>query len=364
MDPLSPTLKRFPLVKRIRPACLPLPTRVTALAARARDAAQTNDQRSASVVCNQAALLASDIGLPHLARTLCIDHANAFLDSCPLPAREAQYGLEPLVNLGRLHIRDQRPDEGRAHLTAMYNAVTNGTTVTLDSVTIPASLTSSDEDRQEVRKWLWTVLLADGTRTLTSTGRWNEALAHIEKHNGIGTRMLDGRQVAVIAALTNSDHPTALDLVSATTPGDWWEQLLTAMLHQVALRDAGDQPPKLGSELAERFLKHPPEDGLTLPRTRLGMSILHTLGATDEPAALQVAADLYATALRSQDGYAARELLACPKLRTLLTSRQLTQLVQIKTASALDAGHMDPTLLTSLVQATQTSLAVISAPAA
>lgn len=33
-----------------------------------------------------------------------------------------------------------------------------------------------------IRKFLWTILLADGTRALTEAGRWGDALRHLEQY--------------------------------------------------------------------------------------------------------------------------------------------------------------------------------------
>ncbi len=143
------------------------------------------------VIMVQAALIASDLGLPDLAREMCHQHAAAYLHACPLPGMSAIRGLEPVVNLARLHIRAGRADEGRQRLLDLYKAVEAGTAARFEGVNVPADLTTTGEDRQEVRAWLWRVLLADGTRTLTTEGRWAEALAHIEAHmapeNGCST---------------------------------------------------------------------------------------------------------------------------------------------------------------------------------
>ncbi|MEZ0070257.1 hypothetical protein ABIA32_006309 [Streptacidiphilus sp. MAP12-20] len=360
MDPLSPALARFPLIARIRPACPPLPDRVARLVTRAEEAAATGDLRSASVVLNQAALLASDVGVPDLARRLCIDHATAFLDACPLPGREAMYGLEPMVNLARLRIRDQRPDEGRTYLLAMYAAVTDNTPATLDGVTLPAELTTRDEERQEIRKWLWSVLLADGTRTLTENGRWKDALAHIEEHHGVCSRMLDGRQVAVIAAITRGDVRTAHELLQTTAPGEDWEQVVTAVLELVALNVEGGHHPSQRAELVEAFLDYPLADGLTVPRTRLGLTIVDAIAEADPPAAVRIASDLFATTAPLRDGYAAREILAHPDRNGVLTPRQIDELSANLAASGLDAGHIAPALHTALTGAALNSREVIS----
>ncbi|GAA2459472.1 hypothetical protein [Streptomyces macrosporus] len=208
----------------------------------ADQAARQSDQGPASAVYNQAALLASDLGLPDLARTLCHRHAAAYLHACPLPATSAMRGLEPVVNLARLHIRAGRPDTGHRHLTALYRAVDAGTAAELDGIAVPADLTVTDEDRREVRGWLWRVLITDGTRTLTIQGRRRDALAHLERHRGVGARMLDGRQVAVLAALTAGDTDHAQALLTDTVPGEPWERDVTACLTVLCHRTAAGRP--------------------------------------------------------------------------------------------------------------------------
>lgn len=167
MDPHGPITQRFPLISRFRPACLPLPQRVHALAELSDTAAATADQIKASAVYNQAALIASDIGLPHLARQWCHQHAAAYLHAAPLSGRSAIRALEPVVNLARLQIRAGNTDDGRHRLLTLFNAIRDGTHAEFDGILIPADLTTGT-DRREVRAWLWRVILADGTRTLTT----------------------------------------------------------------------------------------------------------------------------------------------------------------------------------------------------
>lgn len=73
---------------------------------RAHVAERDSDLAAASAVHNLAALLASDCGLPDLARQWCHRQANVYLRTHPLGAQAARHALEPLVNLARLHIRD------------------------------------------------------------------------------------------------------------------------------------------------------------------------------------------------------------------------------------------------------------------
>lgn len=86
MDLNGPIAQRFPLIYRFRPACLPLPRRVHGLAELADAAAAKAHQGLASAVYNQAALIASDLGLPDLARKMCHQHAAAYLHATPCPA--------------------------------------------------------------------------------------------------------------------------------------------------------------------------------------------------------------------------------------------------------------------------------------
>lgn len=340
MDPHGPIARRFPLVARFRPACLPLADRVHALVDLAHRADAQRNAGLASTVFNQSALLASDLGLPDLARTMCHVHANAYLRACPLPAMSAIRGLEPLVNLARLQIRAGNPDDGRQRLLDLYEGVDTGNSVAFEGIVVPAGLTRSEEDRRNVRAWLWRVLLADGTRTLTTTGRWRQALAHIEQHNGVGTRMLDGRQVAVLAALADGDTARAAELLTATAEGDPWEQAVTACLAALCRRDAGeDDGPHLG-ELVTMYLNHEGSPELTVFDVRLGLTVLDIVGSADHSRTRRLVDDLVRRTATTRDGYAAREILSDHLFNALATDRQTQECKALVQACALQAGTL------------------------
>jgi hypothetical protein len=97
------------------------------------------------------------------------------------------------VNLARLHIRAGDGDAGYQLIERLFDAVNRRTDTVIDGIFVPvADLIASDHDHHELRTWLWTVDLADGTRALTSAGRWADAEEHLRRRNGIGNRMLDG----------------------------------------------------------------------------------------------------------------------------------------------------------------------------
>ncbi|MFB7270639.1 hypothetical protein [Streptomyces sp. NPDC056244] len=341
MDPHGPVAQRFPLIARFRPACLPLPHRVHALTELADTAATTADQGLASTVYNQAALIASDLNLPELARHMCHRHAAAYLHACPLPGMTAIRALEPVVNLARLQIRAGHPDDGRRHLLALYDAISTGSAADFEGITIPADITANAEDRREVRAWLWRVLLADGTRALTTAGRWADALAHVEKHRGIGQRMLDGRQVAVLTALTAltaGDTPTAEDLLTHTEPGTPSENAVTSCLTVLSRQAAGQPLHNRLQDLVATYLDRADEPGMTVFNTRLGLTILDALASPEDPAAHSVVAELHRRTTEMADGYAARETFAHPLFTALATDRQAQDCRDLLHTCALGTG--------------------------
>ncbi|MEU5075972.1 hypothetical protein AB0G76_31085 [Streptomyces asoensis] len=363
MDPRGPIAQRFPLISRFRPACLPLPRRVHALVELSDTAVAKADPGLASSVYNQAALLASDIGLPHLARTWCHQHAAAYLHAAPLPAMSAIRALEPVVNLARLQIRAGNTEDGRHRLLTLYKAISDGTDAQFEDIHIPAELTTSDTDRHEVRAWLWRVVLADGTRTLTTAGRFDEALTHIETHHGIGQRMLDGRQVAVIAALGH-DPAGAADIVAQTAPGEPWENAVTSclavMCNQLALHPAG--PPL--SELVNTYIQRQPHPGTTVFDTRLGLTILDLHDQPNSSAAHRIAKELHRRSIIATDGYAARECLANSRFTELVSTQETRASRELTRSCALGSGHLPAPHPTQLLRALRFSDEVIRAAAA
>ncbi|MFB7299185.1 hypothetical protein [Streptomyces rubiginosohelvolus] len=361
MDPNGPIAQRFPLIYRFRPACLPLPQRVHGLVELADAAGAKADQGLASAVYNQAALIASDLGLPDLARKMCHQHAAAYLHAAPLPGMTAIRALEPVVNLARLQIRAGAADDGRHRLLHLFDAVTNATSAQFEGVHVPADLTLTDTDRHEVRTWLWKVVLADGTRTLTTAGRWAEALAHIKEHRGIGQRMLDGRQVAVLAALSRSPAEAAA-LVTETTQGERSENAVTNCLNVMCNRALHGEVVPILDALVEDYVEHQPDQGMTVFATRLGLTILDLLEPHQKDAAHRIAQELHRRTTSATDGYAARECLADARFTALALPRQIEAARQVVRACALGSGSLPEPWLARITEALRVSDAAIRKP--
>lgn len=341
-------VQHLPLLARHRPACPPLPARVRSLTDLAEQAEAAKDQGTASAVLNQAALLASDVGAAEYAQHLCRAQAQIFLAAGHLDGPTAIRALEPVINLGRLRTRAGEPDEARSHLAHLVEAIRTRAEVTVHGVRIPAALVADDTGRQEVLVWLWRVTLADGTRSLTTQGRWQEALAYVRAHRGIGIRMLDGRQVAVAAHLMLRDHQAATAMVATTQPGEPWEKditdLLAATCRQATVGRLAaptvQQLVRLGSR------EHKP--GRTVFATRLalaGHALLHAHPET-AAAARQLQALIEQRALDAEDGYAARDALTSlratsPKtaaLRVLVEACALGRGLSVEHRAALNSA--------------------------
>ncbi len=234
--------RRFPLVPRPRPALPPLPQQLAEIAALARTPPDHPDADARIATAhNKAALIASNCGDPDLARRLCWQHHHNYATRRPWTARDARYALEPLVNLARLHIRDDQPDLAIQILESLLTATGQHDVADIDGHPVDLGPTITPDDRDAVRRWIWTVTLADGIRALTRVGRWDDALAHADRHHGVGATLLDGRQVAVLTYASRGDHTTARSLLASSVRAGQWQDAVAHILGLLIC--CGTKPP-------------------------------------------------------------------------------------------------------------------------
>lgn len=356
MDPTGPTAQRFPLLPRTRPICSPLTTRVEGICALARTAAHERDPAKAAAVHNRSALLASDCGLPDLARAWCHRHAQLHLDALPLNGQAARRALEPLVNLARLRIRAGEGESAYQLLTTLFTAVTARTDTTVDGIDVPAAtLTATTDDHQQLHRWLWSIILADAPRALITAGRWDDAHTHMQHHHGIGHRLLDGLQIAVIAALTAGDPAGALALVETAAPDEPWEHAVGACLTVLAGRTT-DQTVTAMLHHYQRLTAAPE---LAVFHTRVGLSVLDATDTAHRDADAH-AAVLVRQTLATQDGYAVRDLLAHPHRAALLTADDISHAHSIIHQCHLGAKYLPTHLHDALTTAMDTTAALLT----
>ncbi|WP_443064659.1 lantibiotic dehydratase [Streptomyces sp. NBC_00582] len=192
-----------------------------------------------------------------------------------------------------------------------------------------------------------------------AVGRAGAEWTHIEAHRGVGKRMLDGRQVAVLAALVEGDTARAAVLLADTMPGDPWEQAVTACLTGLCRRDAGQTGDGHLADLAAAYLERRSEPGMTVFDARLGLTVLDPIGSADSPAAHRIVEDLHRRTTEAEDGYAARENLAHPLFTEIATDRQVQDCRALVRSCALGTGTMSDELKGELTAALRASDSVI-----
>jgi len=319
--------RRFPLVPHPKPACRPLTQRIERVAWLASQASSPSSQTliHAAEACNLAALIASDCGTPSLARYLCWQQYRAFAQARISDETTGKLALQPLINLARLHVRDGDSDSGYHLLESLYNAVRSSQPqVTIDSRVVSlAAPTAPGDHHKAIVQWLWTVLLSDGLRALCRAGRWTTAHRQAQQHNGIGQRLLDGRQIAVLAHITSGQHDEAGQFLRQTTSTEPWEQAVGACLHTInrAAEDPASMP-GIVAQVADGYLTFD-DPGQSMFTTRLGLTIAEL--AAGHSCASAVTGRVTCIAIQSDDAYVAREVLTSPAA-DLISSETLARL--------------------------------------
>ncbi|MFY1597338.1 hypothetical protein [Micromonospora sp. WMMD737] len=304
---------RFPLIPRKRPPAKPLDARVNRLTALAETAYRKRDPEKASMVFNGAALVASDCGDAKLARAWCHQHANLYLSQAPLNGHTARFALEPVINLARLRIRDGDGDGAHRLLTDLHTAIAANKHTVIDDLEIhPQQLTADPGELKQIINWLRRILLSDGTRALTLTGRWADALTHVHRYDGVGATLLDGRQVAIVAHLMRRDGVEAADLLRRTKIEQPWEQTVLDLLQSWHATTSGDARTTDYHRLIERVSAATPGKGLTVFRVRLGLTALDLSVGAAPYIADDLVKLLTAGVIRDEDANAARDLLNHP----------------------------------------------------
>ncbi|NYH51358.1 hypothetical protein HNR06_000947 [Nocardiopsis arvandica] len=307
--------------------------RLTAAGRTARSGAAEDAVTAAAQVYNGAALLASDVGLPDLAREWCWEHARTHLARLPLDSAGAQRALEPVVNLARLRIRAGEGTKALAMLTALREGIRTATPTVIDGYELPLDrLTVSEEDRVELHRWVWMVCLGDGLRALAAEGRWQEAAEQARQHGGVGDRLFDGRQVTIIAALTEGDPRSALAMAQDSVTPKPWEKAVQAVLSLWCRFESDESGVGRAAAVLQRV--HNTQTSHVVFQTRLGIAAVELAGGPHGDAASAVA-QIVTAMVRAQDGYAARDLLNAWKHG--LPQEHVDALGRVLDASGIDA---------------------------
>jgi hypothetical protein len=347
--------QRFPLIPRTKPACRALEVRV----ARVRDLARLADQRTdeslvrAAEAHNLTALILSDCGLPALARNLCRRQFEVFRTARPSSVATAKLTLQPIVNLGRLLIRDGDGTGAYHLLDALFGAVMSRADTVIDGRKIRFGDISHEGDHREVVQWLWSVFLADGTRALARAGRWAEALQHARQHKGIGHRLLDGRQVAVLTHCAGGDYDAARSVLAETATPTPWEEATAACLKVICLRLAGRPAGSAITTMADMYLGLEPAREHVVFQVSLGLCVIDLAAGTH--GMQQVADVVRRDALDAADAYAAYDALSLEAFFSQTAVDSFLALTEIVRASGLGRGTIPAELLDDLMESVRVS---------
>jgi hypothetical protein len=369
-SPLTAAVRRFPLLGRPRPDCPALPARIQEITDAVDTARHKADHGMADAAhaLNKAALIASDVGMPDLARRLCWQHIDTFRHAGrPLTILEARYLLEPVLNLARLQIRTDHGTAALRLLESMYDAVTQRCDLVVAGQTLPlANLLGEPADRRQLRQWVWLQLIGEGVRALTLAGRWNEAAEHARRHNGIGDHLLEGRQAKVITLCLRGERARALQLLAESAMTEAWEQNIAACLHLMCLQSGGE--PSVPADVTAlvvaaigRYERCTSAANYASYRARLGLTIAtlaHNIGPSTATALLgQVAQN----AISSADGYAARDVLGFREPIEGITDDQRCRLKHLTMDSGLGVGSLPRPFLQQLTALADEAAAVLDA---
>ncbi len=344
----------FPLLPRSKPVCRSLTERLDRVRRQADLASQhTEDSlRRAAEAHNLAALIVSDCGMPALARDLCWRQFDIFATSGPYNQARAKLTLQPVVNLGRLHTRDGNGTAAYQLHEALFQAAQTRTEASVDGRTISlGNLVHPDDDHREIVRWLWTILLSDGLRALCRAGRWSEALHRAEQHHGLGHRLFDGRQVAIITHCVAHHHPEAIRLTEASATPTAWEQAVAACMKVICLTWAGQPTHSATTAMVNAYLALDPVPEHAVFHVRLGLSVADLAHHTQDTQ--PVIRIIERSALDAADAYTARDALTnhTPSPLAKAAAHALNKTVQ---AASLGTT-MPPPLLDNLMQSVHRS---------
>ncbi|WP_188196654.1 hypothetical protein [Nonomuraea sp. SYSU D8015] len=331
--------RRFPLIARTQVIGRPLPVRAEQIRARAGQAASGGPDAllRACEALNLAALVASDCGMPDLARAWCWEQFDLLHQARPHPLATAKLALQPVINLARLHIRDGDGGTAWQLLHGLFTAVHEQAAADLDGRTVALDGLTRADDVRELCAWLWEVLLADGLRALARAGRWEQALVQAEQLRGIGTRLGDGRQIAILARCLTGRPDKALHVLQDSDVAEPWEEAVSSCLTVFCLRAAGKPAQAAAQRMAGRYLDIGHEPALAAFTTRLGLVVMDLLD--DDRAQAAVHERLVALSVSPGGSYAARDVLGHSAAAALLTDRQAADLARVVEASGLGQGH-------------------------
>ncbi|MGH8904672.1 MAG: hypothetical protein ACRDYA_24070, partial [Egibacteraceae bacterium] len=254
-----------------------------------------------------------------------------------------------VLNIPRQLIRDGDGATAYQMLDQLYRAARDRTDAELGGRRISLrDVTCAPDDHRTVCTLLWAALLADGARALALAGRWQHAAEHAAAHRGVGTRLLDGRQVTILSLVDRGKRDRATAMVEDSVIAEPWEQAVASLLRVYCRREAGGDTQDTAAMLDHALgLVQQAEPSTAVFRARVGMTALDLADGYGSAQVPRLRAAIITAA--SADAYPAREALAHPLLRPVMTTDQEQALTAVVEASGLGRGAMPQGLLDDLM---------------
>ncbi|MFD3514891.1 hypothetical protein [Streptomyces sp. NPDC058657] len=305
---------------------------------------------------NLSALVASDCGLPDLARDLCLRQLRIFQTALPLTGDTAIAGLQPIINLVRLTARAEDPQTAYHQLMSVRRALHQGGSFTIHGHPFHSAGFATEATLEHIQPWLHSLLLDDGTRLLAASGQWNRAAQHATVYDEAPARLHTSRQAAVIANLhTTGDPVTVHSLLDRATITEPWERAVEKILRHYADHRTNRATPE-GFATAARAVQDALEPGppnLRMFRVRLALAAISLMPKDHEAWGQPLYNAIVSDTVGSGDAHAAREILRQPvDLASKWSDRELRATVR---SGHLGQGALPEPVLSTLEQAARTA---------
>lgn len=342
--------ERFPLVPRVQPVCRTLPHRVQRVAGLARAAAQ-HDAGSVVLAAEayfHTAMILGDTGMEDLARDVCWRQHDIFATH-PRDADHADaiLALQPLIDIGRLYAESGHGAAANEIYLALLRAVQGRTVAVVDGRTVRvADFVQPGFDHREAFRWLRQVVLTDGSRALAGVGRWDEAVIQVREHGGLGVRLLDGRQVAILAHRAAGRVNAARRLLDTSEITAGWEDMVAGCLAMICMEPDDASAVTAREEMTDIYVheaRHA-DDLRFLVRAGLAVAAL----VRDTSKVDDLADIIEGAALDTGDAYLARDILAA-RAPLPLTRNGRSALIRMCDEAALGVGTIPDDLLHTLM---------------
>jgi hypothetical protein len=221
-------------------------------------------------------------------------------------------------------------------------------------------LAGTRTELHKLREWVWLHLIGDGVRALALARRWDDAIAHVHAHRGIGLHLVEGRQATIVAHCVNADPAAARASLPESTPEQPWELQVASCLKVMCANP--DSTSRRGDVTAmiTRFVERQPMPGYAFFRAQLGLTVTTLADTVDSDAASRMLAQAVDEVIESEDGYAAREVLRYRDIQATVTGGQRAALTDLVNASGLGIGTLPEPLRQSLLDATHAAAQALS----